>query len=123
MDISTGQPETHQALLPLNGAESPAVAGVTPVAGQMTSADQTPARDLTGERLGQLAGYAQDITAAQHAGMTAEDDRRSGYAADMLPLGAEYGDLMNLPPVPAYTMPPPPEAGYPDQGDEPVSAA
>lgn len=69
---------------------------MTPVAGLMTPADQTPARDLTGERLGQLAGYEQDITAAMQSGMAAEDGRRQHYGQDILPQGAAYGDFMTL---------------------------
>jgi hypothetical protein len=32
-------------------------------------------------------------------GMSADGGRRTGYAADMAPLGASYGDEMALPPV------------------------
>jgi hypothetical protein len=75
-------------------------------------------RDLTGERLGQLAGYEADIRAAQHAGMTAENDRRSGYAADISPQGAAYGDQPTLPTVPEDAVTPSSDFLYP-QGDQP----
>jgi hypothetical protein len=72
-------------------------------------------RDATGERLEQLAGNRHDVAAAQAAGQARESDRRSGYANDMLPTGAEYGDLLPLPPVPCasskHTGPPPDDGG------------
>jgi hypothetical protein len=105
MDIATGTPETHPTPLPIDASNSPGVQQPTATAGLLTPADQGPVRDLTGERLSQLAGYEQDITAAMHSGMAAETDRRSGYAADMVNDGpGQYGDLMDLP------------SGYPDAG-------
>jgi hypothetical protein len=82
----------------------------------------TEERDLTGERLEQLAGYEQDITAAQAAGMGAENDRRTGYMSQIEPPGSAYGAAMTLPPVPVNVPPPPPVGGYPFAGDEPVTA-
>jgi hypothetical protein len=46
-------------------------------------------RDLTGERLSQLAGYEADCSAAMSAGMSAEHDRRNHYATDVLPQGTD----------------------------------
>jgi len=40
-----------------------------------------------------------ECAAAQSYGMSAGGGRRTGYAADMAPLGASYGDEMALPPV------------------------
>lgn len=56
-------------------------------------------RDLTGERLSQLAASEAECAAAQAFGMNADSGRRIGYAADMSPLAASYGDEMALPPV------------------------
>ena len=60
--------------------------------------------------------------AAMSAGMSAEQDRRSGYHADMLPAGASYGDEMALPVVPAYATVAGDSGDYPWQGDEPTPA-
>jgi hypothetical protein len=122
MEISTGTAESHPTPLPLDTSATPGVQQPTTVAGQLTPADQGGVRDLTGERLGQLAGYEQDITAAQAAGMSAENGRRQHYGQDILPTGSSYGDPVTLPPAPAYTLPPPPIAGYEFSGDEPVTA-
>lgn len=122
LDIATGQMTSYDALQPLNDAGLPGVAPPTAVSGLMTPADQTPERDLTGERLSQLAGYEQDISAAQAAGMAAEHDRRAHYAADILPVGAAYGDTMDLPPVATNAVPPSASSLYPEQGDEPTIA-
>ena len=104
-DIATGASgPTPDPVHPLDASATPGVQAPTATAGQQTPADQGPVRDLAGERLSQLAASEQDIAAAMHSGMTAETDRRSGYAADILPIGTAYGDLMDLP------------SGYPDAG-------
>jgi hypothetical protein len=97
MKISTGEAETHETPLPLDTAASPGVAPPTPA---FPSGNQQGAvLDLTGERLSQLAASEAECAAAQSAGMAADAGRRTGYAADMSPLGASYGDEMTLPPV------------------------
>jgi hypothetical protein len=64
-----------------------------------------------------------DVAAAQAAGMSAEHDRRAHYAQDVLPVGASYGDAVNLPPVPAAAVPPAMSDEYPYAGMEPTPAA
>jgi hypothetical protein len=95
--IETGEAEAHPTPLALDASHSPAVVGPTPVfaAGN----EQGGVRDLTGERLSQLAASEAECAAAQSYGMGADAGRRTGYAADMAPLGASYGDEMTLPPV------------------------
>jgi hypothetical protein len=54
--------------------------------------------------------------------MGAETGRRQGYAADILPQGAMYGDLMDVAAF-AYDASLPPAstaAPYADAGDEPI---
>ena len=121
-NVADGSYSEAPSVLPLEASASPAVAGVTPVAGQLTPSDQTPGRDLTGERLGQLASYEQDITAAQHAGMGAEHDRRAGYQAQALPLGGQIGDVVDLPLVPDAATPAVQSDLYPYAGMEPTPA-
>jgi hypothetical protein len=109
MDIATGQPQDHPSLLPLDATGLPAVAEVTPATPVASGpADAGPLQGgvmpttaMFGE---QAAAGTADAAAAMHAGMSAETDRRAGYAAGMLPVGASYGDTMDLPP------------GYPDSG-------
>lgn len=97
MKISAGTPEDHPTPLPLDASATPAVAAPTPRF--PSGSEQGGVRDLAGERLSQLAASAAECAAAQQAGMSADNDRRAGYQGDMLPLAAEYGDLMGLPPV------------------------
>src|SRR5215469_12310590 len=102
MDIATGQSEDHPSLLPLAPDPAPPVQGL--VAPVPAIGDHSPmvvgVFDAAADQADRLSGYAYDIAAAQHAGMSAENDRRSGYHADMLPVGADYGQLMSLPAVP-----------------------
>jgi hypothetical protein len=123
MRIETGAAESHEAVLPLNPAASPGVQGPTAVAGQLTPADQTPARDLTSERLGLLAASAAECAAAQSYGQSADGSRRQHYLAGMAPLGASAGDQMVLPPVPDNALPPALSDLYPYAGMEPTAAA
>src|SRR5262245_54582942 len=122
MDIATGAAESHPTPLPYDPGMSPATARETVTAGLLTPADQGGVRDLTGERLGQLASYEQDCAAAQSAGMAAENRRRDHYAQDVLPQGAAYGDAMALPVVPDNAVPASQSFGYPFPGLEPTEA-
>jgi hypothetical protein len=102
--IATGTAEQHETPLPYSPPDD-GLAGVTarapgasgpPDAGVLV----TGVRDLTGERLAQLAAGEADAGAAMAAGMAAEHDRRNHYETDIMPLGAMYGDTMTLPPSP-----------------------
>jgi hypothetical protein len=97
MKISTGESESHPTPLPIDTAATPGVAPPTAVAA--SGNQQGGVRDLAGERLSQLAASEAECAAAQSAGMAADAGRRTGYAADMSPLGASFGDEMTLPPV------------------------
>jgi hypothetical protein len=97
--IETGTPEDHPTPLPLDATATPGVQRPTAVAGQLTPADQGAVRDLTGERLGQLAASEAECGAAMSLGMGADSARRTGYAADISPLGASYDDEVALLPV------------------------
>jgi hypothetical protein len=105
MKIATGQPEDHPTPLPLDASGLPGVAPPTVTA----PGSDSPAnaglqvggvRDLTGERLSQLAAGEADWAAAMSAGMSADADRRAHYAAAMAPLGASATDEIALPAVP-----------------------
>jgi hypothetical protein len=97
LNIASGTSEPHETPLPIDSSATPAVVASTP---RFPSGNEQGAvRDLAGERLSQLAASEAECAAAQSYGMAADADRRTGYAADMLPLAAEYGDLMVLPPV------------------------
>ena len=128
MKIATGEPEDHPTPLPLNSAASPGV--VAPTVREPGSTGPADAglqlggvRDTTGERLSQLATAEAAIGAAQSAGQVADADRRGRYEASMAPLGASYGDAMDLPPVPSASLPPAMSNLFPFGGDEPVTAA
>jgi hypothetical protein len=95
MRIADGSPESHETPLPLDASGLPAVAPATATA--PSGPQQGGVRDLAGERLSQLAASAAEIAAAQSYGMGADSGRRDGYAADMNPIGANYGDLLPLP--------------------------
>jgi hypothetical protein len=97
MRIADGAPESHPTPLPYDPGASPGVAAATPRLGPGTG--QGGVRDVTCERLAQLAAGEADTAAAQSAGMSADAGRRTGYAADISPLAASYGDEMALPPV------------------------
>jgi hypothetical protein len=95
MKISTGASESHETPLPYDPGESPAVAPVTLVAGQL-SGPTYDARDTVGEFQAQMHAGAADVSAAMSLGMAAEHGRRDHYAADILPTGSAYGDAMAL---------------------------
>ena len=120
MRIETGTSEPHETPLPLDASATPGVVAATPRFPSWT--EQGGVRDLTGERLSQLAASEAECAAAQSAGMSADSGRRAKYAADMAPMGASYGDEMTLPPVPANAIPAEGSGLYPYSGDEPVSA-
>jgi hypothetical protein len=121
MDIATGQPEQHPTPLPLDASTHPAV--VAPTAINPAGSLQGSVRDLTGERVQQLAAGEASAAAAMSAGMSADGDRRQHYQAAMTQQGpGQYGDSLLLPPVPANALPPASQPGlYPYSGDEPVS--
>jgi hypothetical protein len=121
MRIEDGQPESHETLLPLDASATPGVVAATPR--YPSGTEQGGVRDLTGERLSQLAESEAGCAAAQAYGMTADADRRGRYAASMAPLGASAGDAMDLPPVPDNALPPAASYGYPFAGMEPTAAA
>jgi hypothetical protein len=121
VDIATGQPESHQSLLPLDA--HPAVAHPTATAGQQTPGMQGGVFDTAGDQAARLGGYEVDIRAAQAAGMGAEHDRRAHFAQDVLPVGAAHGDPMALPVVPGNAVPAASSYGYSGTGDEPLPAA
>jgi hypothetical protein len=120
MKISTGAAEDHPTPLPIDASHSPGVAPPTPAFPSGT--EQGGVRDLAGERLSQLGAAETDIAAAQSYGMAADADRRTGYAADMSPLGASYGDEMDLTGLlPDNALPPASQPGwYGNAGDEPI---
>jgi hypothetical protein len=118
MRIRDGQPEDHPTPLALDPSSSPGVApaGVREPAGGA----QAGTFDAAGFQSARLAAGEADWQQAMSEGMAADAARRQHYVAAMAPLGASAGDQMNIPPVPAYQLPPPPLAGYPYSGDEPV---
>jgi hypothetical protein len=94
MDIKSGQAEDHPTPLPLDTSATPGVAPPTRVFPSETGRDGTQ-----GGVLADTSGvdFTADASAAMHAGMTADADRRGRYATTMSPLGASYGDDMALP--------------------------
>lgn len=91
MRIETGTPEDHPTPLPYDPGAYPALALPTEVVPGQLSGPTVPACDMTGEALAQMAAGEADVRAAQTAGQSAENDRRSGYHKNILPLGAEHG--------------------------------
>ena len=94
MDIKSGQAETHETPLPLDASHTPGVAPPTPVFPSETGRDGSQGGVLT-DTSG--VDFTADAAAAMHAGMAADADRRTKYATDMNPIGANYGDDMQLP--------------------------
>jgi hypothetical protein len=96
MDIKSGQAESHPTPLSLDTSATP---GVAPQPQRFPS--ETGRDGSQGGVAGSIAGvdFTDDARQAMHAGMAADADRRTGYAADMNPVGANYGDLL---PLPAY---------------------
>jgi hypothetical protein len=123
--IVDGQPEQHVTPLALN--PQPGVAPPTPrfpgASGPADAESQVSGvRDLTGERLSQLAASEAEFAAAQALAQSVDGGRRGRLEADMAPLGASYGDLMPLPPVPEGATAPAASFLYPEQGDLPTIA-
>jgi hypothetical protein len=124
MEISTGQMTTYDgdhSVRPLDASASPGVASVTPTVGQLPPGT-IPGRDTVAEFAAVQAAALAECSAAQAAGTAAENDRRAHYAADVLPLGASYGDALALPPVPDNATPPAMSDLYPWAGLEPTPA-
>jgi hypothetical protein len=119
LHVETGElTPAPDPLQPYDPAMSPGVAPPTAIVAGQLSGPTVPAADVSYQA--QVAGAEADIRAAQAAGMTAENDRRAGYAADIAPVGAAYGSQPALPVEPAYANPPQSGFLYPWQGDEPV---
>jgi hypothetical protein len=68
-------------------------------------------------------GGRDDVAATVGEAVSNAQARYHEHQIDTYAQGGVIGDLMTLPPTPEYTLPPPPVAGYPNQGDEPVDAA
>jgi hypothetical protein len=68
-------------------------------------------------------GGRDDVASTVAESIANAQARYHEHESDTFPQGSQIGDSMTLPPVPAYTLPPPPVGGYPFQGDEPVDAA
>ena len=73
MRIADGAAETHETPLPMDTSATPAIAPPTPSfpAGKVQGA----VRDLTGERLSQLAASEAECAAAQTYGMSADGNQ------------------------------------------------
>src|ERR1017187_5132940 len=119
-DIATGTYSEAPSVLPLD--PSPATAGVTAVAAAPSPADQTPVMPYTAMASQDRAAGEADAAAAMAAGMAAEGDRRNHYETDIMPMGAAYGDAMDLPVVPTNAVPPAMSDDYPYAGQEPTPA-
>lgn len=125
MDILTGLPEDHPHVLPVDASAAPGVQRPTPVSpaasGLADSGSQVGGvRNCTAERLEQLSASQEQIAGALAVAHSADSEMRTHLAATMAPLAASYGDQLVLPPVPAFQLPPPPQSGYEDSGDEPI---
>ena len=82
MRIADGAPESHPALLPYDPGESPAVAGMTPTSAGFSGPAaglEGGVRDLTGERLADLAAIEAACHAAQMTGMDARNAMLAHY--------------------------------------------
>ena len=99
MRVETGAQEDHPTPLPLQDT-GPGITPLAEVTATGASGTQGGVFDATANFADQRDQGEADVRAAQAAGMTAETDRRQHYATDVLPQGAMYGDLMDLPPVP-----------------------
>jgi hypothetical protein len=100
VDIASGRPESHPTPLPIDASATPGVQRPGFIQPGQLSGPTYPARDTTGEFQEQRVAGEADCRTAQAAGMAAEDRRRQHYAADVLPLGASYGDAMIFPASP-----------------------
>jgi hypothetical protein len=114
--ISTGTPEDHPSVLPVDSSATPGVVAATP---------RFPSGHDQGGALTNTAGvdFTADAAAAMAAGMSADADRRGRYAAAMGPLGGSAGDDMALPPVYDNALPPAASYEYPYAGMLPTPAA
>ena len=95
MDIKSGQAEAHETPLPLDASHSPGVAPETPRFPSETGRDGSQ-----GGVLADTSGvdFTGEAAAAMAAGMSADGARRDHYATTISPLGASFGDDLNLPP-------------------------
>ena len=124
LDIPTGVTTGHGNVVEAlhDGSGITAVAGVTPVAGQLTPADQGPVFDAQAQQADIIASGAADVAAVQASGMDARTAMLGHYEAQAMPLGGAIGDPMSLPPVPDNALPPAQSDEYPWAADEPVPA-
>ena len=122
MDIATGQPESHDSLLPYDASQSPATARPTSIASGPSPVNQVGVFDATADQAGRLGGYEADARAAMHAGQNARNDMLAHYQEAILPVGSAYGDAMSLPPVPPNAVPTESSDAYPYSGMEPTPA-
>jgi hypothetical protein len=126
LDIATGQMTSYDgnhSLQPLDASMNPGVQAPTPIVPGQLSGPTYDARDTTGEYQSQMAAVEADCRAAQAAGQDARNAMLAHYSADVLPVGASYGDPVDLPPVPAAAVPPAMSDEYPYSGLEPTAAA
>jgi hypothetical protein len=98
--IATGTPEDHPTPLPLDSSASPGVQQPTAIQPGQLSGPTIPALDTVAMNLEQQRQGEADCAAAMTAGMTADQERRAFYEADIKPLGSNYGIGMTLPPSP-----------------------
>lgn len=96
---------TGNVLHPLDPSATPGVQAPTVTAGLQTPADQGPVFDGTADFASQASSGTAVCASAMHAGMSAENDRRSHYQGPAVsPPGDTIGDVMTL------------ASGYPDSG-------
>ena len=68
------------------------------------------------------AGGRDDVSSTVAGAVANAQARYHEHQSDTYGMGSTIGDLIDLPPTPAYVTPPPPIAGYVNPGDEPVPA-
>ena len=68
------------------------------------------------------AGGRDDVASTVAGAVANAQARYHEHQSDTYGMGSTIGDLIDLPPTPAYTPPPPPIGGYLDPGDEPPAA-
>jgi hypothetical protein len=122
MDIATGQPESHDSLLPYDASQSPATARPTSIASAPSPVNQVGVFDATADQSARLSAYESDARAAMQAGMDARTSMLGHYQQAILPVGSAYGDAMSLPPVPPNAVPTEASDAYPYSGMEPTPA-
>lgn len=79
-----------------------------------------PAMDYAGFFAAVQGDALAECEAAMPRGMLAEDDRRAGYQAQILPLGNAYGEQMTVPVVPEDAVAPAGGFLYPEGGLQPT---